>query len=107
MQDEAEFGRAAEAAIEVLKQHLIAREEEAAAGFEVEEQAGALHVVFEQARGKFVIAPNLPMRQIWIAAQSASFNLDWDNAAQQFVLPRTAEPLTALVDRLIDEHRER
>lgn len=107
MQDEAEFRRAAEAAIEALKQHLIAREEEAEAGFEIEEQSGALSVLFERQRGKFVIAPNLAMRQIWITAPAISLKLDWAEPAKQFVLPRTSEPLIGLVDRLVDEHRER
>ncbi len=107
MQDETEFLRASEAAIEALKQHLIAREEEAEDGFEVEEQAGALHVLFEQPGGKFVIAPNVPVHQIWISALDASLKLDWEETKQSFVLPRTGEPLVALIDRLIDEHRER
>jgi CyaY protein len=85
-------------------QHLILREEEDGAGFEVEEQNGLLNVVFEEPPGKFVITPNTPMRQIWISALSTSFKLDWDAAASAFVLPRTAEHLMALVDRLIGEH---
>lgn len=104
MQDETEFRRLAEVAIEALKQHLIAREEATEAGFEVEEQAGALNVVFEREGGKFVITPNAAMRQIWMSALSTSLKLDWDATAQKFVLPRTGEPLITLVDRLIDEH---
>lgn len=105
MQGEAEFRRAAEAAIEALKQHLIAREEEAEAGFEVEEQGGALSVLFERAGGKFVITPNTPTRQIWIAAPPGRFELDWSAGTEEYVLPRTAETLIKLTDRLIDEHR--
>lgn len=106
MQDETEFRRAAEAAIESLKQHLIAREEETEAGFEVEEQSGVLNVLFEEPGGKFVVTPNTPMRQIWISALATSFKLDWDAAAQSFVLSRTGERLIALLDRLIEEHLE-
>src|SRR5208282_5996748 len=104
MLDELEFRRQAEAAIEALKQHLIELEESADAGFEVEEQNGVLQVAFEEPAGKFVVTPNTPMRQIWISALSTSFKLDWDG--KQFVLPRTGEELTALVDRLIQEHLE-
>jgi CyaY protein len=104
MQDELEFRRAAEAALDKLKRHLIQREEEAEAGFEVEEQSGVLNVVFEDPGGKFVITPNTPVRQIWISALSTSFKLDWDQKIQKFVLPRTGEPLIPLVDRLIGEH---
>jgi CyaY protein len=103
MQDEQEFRRAAEKALDGLKKHLIAREEEDEAGFEVEEQNGALNVVFEEPQSKFVITPNTPVRQIWISALSTSFKLDWDQKAESFILPRTGEKLEPLLDRLIAE----
>ena len=102
--DELEFRRHAENAIETLKQHLIEREEEDDAGFEVEEQNGVLNVLFEDPPGKFVITPNTPVRQIWISALATSFKLDWDAEETSFVLPRTGEALTPLIDRLIGEH---
>jgi iron donor protein CyaY len=104
MQDELEFRRAAEAALDALKRHLIEREEAEEAGFEVEEQAGVLNVIFEDLGGKFVVTPNTPVRQIWISALATSFKLDWDAASAQFVLPRTGEKLIPLVDRLIREN---
>ena len=104
MLDELEFRRHAENAIETLKQHLIEREEEDDAGFEVEEQNGVLNVLFEDPPGKFVITPNTPVRQIWISALATSFKLDWDAEETSFVLPRTGEALTPLIDRLIGEH---
>jgi iron donor protein CyaY len=104
MPDELEFRRNAEAAIEALKQHLIALEDSEDAGFEVEEQSGALNVIFEEPAGKFVITPNTPVRQIWISARATSFKLDWEDG--RFVLPRTGEELTPLVERLIQEHLE-
>ena len=106
MQDEIEFRRVAETALEDLKKHLIAREEEDEAGFEVEEQGGVLNVVFEEPSGKFVVTPNTPVRQIWISALSTSFKLDWDSSAGAFVLPRTGEKLIPLVDRLINENQQ-
>jgi CyaY protein len=105
MMDELEFRTLVETALEALKQHLFAREEEDEAGFEVEEQNGVLNVLFDEPPDKFVITPNTPVRQIWISALSTSFKLDWDGAA--FVLARTGERLTPLVDRLIEEHLER
>jgi len=107
MLDELEFRRHAENAIEILKQHLIEREEEDDAGFEVEEQNGVLNVLFDEPPGKFVITPNTPVRQIWISALSTSFKLDWDAEETAFVLPRTGEALTPLIDRLIGEHLQR
>lgn len=105
MIDEQEFRRAAESALDSLKRHLITREEANDAGFEVEEQNGVLNVVFDEPPGKFVITPNTPVRQIWISALSTSFKLDWDQTAG-FVLPRTGEKLTPLVDRLIHDRQE-
>lgn len=102
MLDDLEFRRVAEFALDALKKHLIAREEEDEAGFEVEEQNGVLNVVFEEPPGKFVITPNAPVRQVWISALSTSFKLDWDGNA--FILPRTGEKLEPLVDRLISEN---
>ena len=106
MQDELEFRRASESALEALKKHLITREEEDEAGFEVEEQNGVLNVVFEEPPAKFVVTPNTPVRQIWISALSTSFKLDWNAAAGAFVLPRTSEKLIPLVDRLIEENKQ-
>ncbi|MGD0729762.1 MAG: iron donor protein CyaY [Terracidiphilus sp.] len=103
MLDELEFRKLVEIALDSLEQHLILLEEDDEAGFEVEEQAGALNVIFAEPPGKFVITPNSPVRQIWISALSTSFKLDWDDAVSAFVLPRTGEHLLALVDRLIAE----
>lgn len=104
MMDEQEFRRAAETAIDALKKHLIVKEEDAEAGFEVEEQNGVLNVVFEDPGGKFVVTPNTPVRQVWISALSTSFKLDWDAASGAFVLPRTNEQLIPLLDRLIEQY---
>jgi len=104
MIDELVFRNLVEVALDSLKQHLILREEDDNAGFEVEEQNGVLNVLFESPPGKFVITPNTPVRQIRISALSTSFKLDWDEADSAFVLPRTGEHLIALVDRLIHEH---
>jgi len=103
MMDELEFSRVAETALDALLQHLIVREAQPDANFEVEGQGGLLNVLFEDPAGKFVITPNAPVRQIWISALSTSFKLDWDGAASAFALPRTGEHLMALVDRLIGE----
>ena len=104
--DDLEFRRVAEGALDALKRHLIAREDEDDAGFEVEEQNGVLSVLFEEPPGKFVITPNTPVRQIWISALSTSFKLDWDAKASAFVLPRSGEQMAQLVDRLIEQRGE-
>src|SRR5438270_8239224 len=99
--DELEFRRRADAAIEDLKKSLIRAEEDV--DMEVEENAGALHVGFDEPPGKFVITPNAPVRQIWISARVSSFKLDWSPDAQDFVLSRTGERLKQLIARLIGE----
>jgi CyaY protein len=106
MMDEQEFRKATSTALDALLQHLIAREQDDEAGFEVEGgQGGLINVLFEQPPGKFVITPNAPIQQIWISALSTSFKLDWDEAANSFVFPKTGEHLIPLLDRLIADHR--
>jgi frataxin len=100
MLDENDFRKRADAALDSLKKSLMEAEE--SADLEVEDQAGALHVAFED-RSKFVISPNAPVRQIWISALATSFKLDWSEAEQDFVLSKTGEQLKALVARLINQ----
>jgi CyaY protein len=100
MIDEVQFRKAADSAMEALKQRLFAAED--GGDFEVEEQSGALYVLFEEPSSKFVITPNAPVQQIWISALSTSFKLDW--TPDGFVLPRTGEKLEELVLRLIEEY---
>ncbi len=100
MIDEHIFRREADRALEALKQSLIDAEDEG--GFEAEENAGVLNVVFEAPKAKFVFTPNTPVRQIWISALSTSFKLEWNGSA--FALPKTGEDLKTLTQRLIREH---
>jgi len=100
MLDENDFRKRADAALESLKQSLIAAEE--SADLEVEDQSGALHISFEDG-SRFVISPNAPVRQIWISALATSFKLDWSDANQDFVLQKTGEELKPLLSRLINQ----
>src|SRR5437016_14274329 len=99
--EDTEFRRRSDTAMESLKQSLIRAEDEFA--MEVEENAGALHISFDNPPGKFVITPNAPVYQIWISALVSSFKLDWSPPAQDFVLGKTGERLKDLVFRLIDQ----
>src|ERR1700761_3509147 len=101
MLDESTFRRQSDHAIESLKQSLFEAEEDG--GFEIEEQNGVLNVVFENPPAKFVITPNTPARQIWISALSTSFKLDWSDADNEFVFPKGALALKALVAKLINQ----
>jgi len=102
MIDELTFRRRADQAIESLKKSLIDAEE--TGDFEVEEQNGALNVVFEEPPAKFVITPNTPVRQIWISALSTSFKLDWSEEIAAFIFSKDALTLKPLVARLINQH---
>jgi len=100
MLDENAFRKHVDAALDGLKKSLI--EAEGSADIEVEDQAGALQVSFEDGT-RFVISPNAPVRQIWISALATSFKLDWSDADQDFVLTKTGEKLKPLVARLINQ----
>jgi frataxin len=100
MLDEIAFRNHADAALESLKQSLITAEE--SADVEVEDQAGALQVSFEDGT-RFVISPNAPVRQIWISALATSFKLDWSDEHKDFVLQKTGEGLKPLTARLINQ----
>ena len=99
--DERTFQQNAEKAIERLTRALYAVEE--AAGFEVEERGGAVHLNFEDPPGTFVISPNSAARQIWISALTTSFKLDWNEATEGFVLRSSGEPLLPLMARLVTQ----
>ncbi len=99
--DDQEYGKRADTALEALKASLIRAE--ADSEMEVEEQAGAIHISFEEPPGRFVISPNSAARQIWISALSTSFKLDWSDEKNDWVLARTGETLKPLVARLITE----
>ena len=98
--DEQEFRRRADQSLENLKRSLY--EAEGEADFDVEENAGALHISFDDPPGKFIVSPNAPVQQIWISALSTSFKLDWSDKKGDFVL-KNGESLKPLVARLINE----
>ena len=99
--DDQEFRRLSDESLEKLKRSLY--EAEGEADFEVEDNAGALHINFEDPPGKFVISPNAPVRQIWISALSTSFKLGWSEAKNAFVLEKTGEDLFAVMNRVISQ----
>jgi len=99
--DEQLFRKRVDAALESLKKSLIAAED--SVEMEVEDQAGALHVSFEDPPAKFIISPNAAAGQIWISALSTSFKLDWSDDSRDFVFFKTGEKLKTLVSRLINQ----
>lgn len=100
MLDEIAFRNHADVALGSLKQSLIKAEE--SSEIEVEDQAGALQISFEDGT-RFVISPNAPVKQIWISALSTSFKLDWSEERKDFALQKTGEGLKPLTARLINQ----
>ena len=107
MSDEQEFRARSEAALISLQRAL-----ERAADrhdFEVDSNAGALSIEFDDPPAKFVVSPNAPVRQIWVSARVQSFKLDWSDAASAFKWAdgRTLQQLIAnLVSEQLGENVE-
>ena len=93
--DEQEFTRRAEQALDDLNHRLSASAEEH--DFEVDFNAGALAIEFEDPPAKFVVSPNSPVRQIWVSAHSRSFKLDWIPERNAFVMAGTGQTLSELI----------
>ncbi len=102
MLTEQEFQQKADAALESLYNRLAS-----AAGdfdFDVDMNAGALTIEFEEPRERFVVSPNSPVRQIWVSAHVQSFKFDWSDARAAFILPASGQ---SLEDLMADAIRKR
>ena len=93
MVTEQEFAQAAGDAIESLYRKLAAASDEYE--FDVDMNAGALTIEFEEPRERFVVSPNSPVRQIWVSAHVKSYKLDWNGSAFALDDGRTLEQLIA------------
>ena len=99
--DEQEFKTRAEQALDDLYRRLSASAEDY--DFEVDFNAGALAIEFENPPAKFVVSPNSPVSQIWVSAHSKSIKLDWDPARKTFVLAGTGQSLAELMGDAIGQ----
>jgi iron donor protein CyaY len=72
--------------------------------FEPDFNAGALAIEFDEPKGKIVISPNAPVRQVWISAHSKSFKLGWNDERQAFVLTETGQTLADFIAGAIGQH---
>jgi CyaY protein len=93
--DEQEFKTRSDASLESLYRKLSAAADQY--GFEPDFNSGALSIEFEEPKGKFVVSPNSPVRQIWLSAHSKSLKLIWDAAQNAFTMPETDETLQQVV----------
>ena len=97
---EQEFRVKSDDALEGARRALLPMADKA--GFEIELQNGVLVFVFEEPQdARFVVSPNAPVRQIWVAAMAKSYKLSW--APESGVFALNGEPLPALLDRLTRE----
>jgi len=101
MMDEQEFKKRADEALTTLHRALIGAADDY--GFDVDINAGALAVEFEEPPGKFVISPNTPVRQIWVSAHAKSYKLDWDIVENTFVHTESGDTLKELVEKAISK----
>jgi iron-sulfur cluster assembly protein CyaY len=102
MLDEQEFKSKADDALDNLNRALLGAADDY--GFDVDFNAGALTVEFEEPPAKFVISPNTPPRQIWVSALSKSYKLDWDVVESSFVHVETGQTLKELIQTAIGKH---
>jgi iron-sulfur cluster assembly protein CyaY len=101
MLDEQQFRAVADTALNSLVRAL-----ERAADrydFEVDRNAGAISIEFENPPAKFVVSPNAPVRQIWVSARVRSFKLDWNDERSAFVLAADGRALLQLIADVVSE----
>ena len=100
--DEQEFRRHADDALTKLYRVLTDASDDY--GFDADLQDGAITIELDDPPGKFVISPNTPARQVWVAARSKSYKLDWDEVQSTFVLGETGPTLKTLVEEALGKH---
>lgn len=99
--DEQDFKKRADEALSSLNRALIGAADDY--GFDVDFNAGALGIEFEDPPAKFVISPNTPVRQVWVSALAKSYKLDWDVVENSFVHVESGDSLKALIEKVISK----
>ena len=101
MIDEQDFKKKADDALTALHRALIGAADDY--GFDVDFNAGALGVEFEDPPAKFVVSPNTPVRQIWVSAHAKSYKLDWDIVEATFVHTESGDTLKQILEKAISK----
>lgn len=99
--DEQEFRSRSDNALQALYRKLSSASDRYE--FEPDFNSGALSIEFEEPKGRFVVSPNTPVRQIWVSAHSKSFKLEWEAARNAFVLLETGQDLEQLITGAIEQ----
>jgi len=102
MMDEQDFRKRADDALTALHRALSAAGDDY--NFEADFNSGALSVEFEDPPAKFVISPNMPVRQIWVSAHAKSYKLDWDIVENAFVHVESGQSLREVIEKAISKH---
>ena len=97
--DAQEYKKRADESLHALYGKLAAASDDAE--FDVDFNAGALAIEFDEPPAKFIISPNAPVSQIWVSAHSKSYKLDWDSVQNEFVLTGSGQTLTELIQDAI------
>lgn len=99
---EKEFQEKADQTIRALEDAFAALGEQR--DLDVEIEGGVLSVTFEEGEpGRFIISPNSSVRQLWVSARVASYKFDWSEAANDFLLAGSGEPIKQVMARLAQE----
>lgn len=94
---EQEFRLKSDEALEHVRRALLPLSDRE--GFEIELQDGTLNLLFEEpSEARFVVSPNGPLRQIWVAAMAKGYRLAWAPELGAFAL--NGETLLELLERL-------
>jgi iron donor protein CyaY len=101
MMEEQDFKKRADEALTGLHRALIGAADDY--GFDVDFNAGALGIEFEDPPTKFVVSPNTPVRQIWVSAHAKSYKLDWDIVENSFVHIESGDTLKELIEKAISK----
>lgn len=67
------------------------------------ETGGGILTISLGAGGKLILNQQAPLQQLWLAAKSGGYHLDWNSEANQWQTDRDGEPLEALFNRVFTE----
>ena len=97
---EQDFRVKSDAALEDARRALLPLADQE--GFEVEFNDGTLNLLFDEpSEARFVVSPNAPVKQIWVAAMARGYKLSWTPESGAFAL--NGETLPAMLERLTRE----
>lgn len=95
---ETEFNRMVDKVLLQLEEQL----DEVDTDIDYETSGGILTISFENG-SQVIVNRQLAVKQIWVAAKSGGFHLDYDESASKWICRSTTEDLPALMGRVCSE----